>query len=470
MNDNQFLIYDRETNSRTTSYRVGDFIIPAPTYIPEVKNVEDIRALLRYSSAIAKGNPVMVPAHRWSKLMSDSRVQSLSKGLDLIGNFVKQHPIYLYDPPELYKYALGAELYGYALKGVGIKKFEKVLIDEKDVDKAIGLLPEFFRPFVQKQLESIQRKLGIETGKSERPRVEHAWLDEKINEAYAPYVYGLANEALKMPNAILIPPVPPLIPSSDDAYFERVISSNRMAYLACEKASMNAEFGLRDQRRVVYPYYHLYLDWSIADQGNRGINIERIGDMLEEELSFGAYAGVAVTIIGYENSTKGRSFQKIEHFITQIVNICSQYYLPIILPRSEWFGLALTDLEIQGFGSLLNGKARYMPKGGKSYNPDDKYGKTPLIEKCYEMNRSEVLMYIRRFGQMPSVNGLLDKIPEEVLDNPALYREAFSKPTRFLIHMEEALRIRKEKTKGIIEPAKLYLSRSENGHLKDGYA
>jgi len=264
---------------------------------------------------------------------------------------------------------------------------------------------------------------------------------------------------------VLIPPVPPLVPSSEDSYISRVISCNRAASIACSDLSKKSKSGFGNQARAIHPYFHLYLDWSISEPRNNGINTDRIRDLLDEELDNGFFAGVAVTIIGYENAAKSHKFKRIDDLVTDIVNICSQCYLPIILPRSEWFGLALTDIEIQGFSSLLNGKIRYMPRGGGRRNPDDQYGKTPLIEECYELNRSEIIEYVKTNGELPFVQGLPRKPSSEDLVSPELYRTRFSKPMR-LIHIEEARRIRNDKSKGRIEPAKLYFSRSEHSYLK----
>lgn len=470
MNANQFLIYD-QPSSQTTSFKVGNAVVPAPAYIPEIKGIEDLIALLNFSSVIPKGNPIMVPAYRWLNLISDPRIrqQNILSGNDLIGRFLADHPIYFYDPPEFYKYSLGSELVRYALKGEGMSTFERRLKEGK-MDAALDPIPEFFKPFIQRQMEGIQHKLeiGNESPEKSRPHVERAWLDSEIDEAYVPYIYRVVAEALKMPSAVLIPPVPPLVPSSDDSYVSRVISSNRAASIACADLSKKSKSGFGNQGHVIYPYFHLYLDWSIAEHRSRGINVERIGDLLEEELDNGSFAGVAITIIGYENAAKSHKFKKIDDLMTDIVNICSQCYLPVILPRSEWFGLALTDIQIQGFGSLLNGKIRYMPKGGGGRNPDDQYGKTPLIEGCYELKKSEIVEYINENGELPFVPGLPRKPSLEDLENPDLYRKRFSKPMR-LIHIEEARRIRNDKSKGRIEPAKLYFSRSEHNYLKGDY-
>lgn len=56
------------------------------------------------------------------------------------------------------------------------------------------------------------------------------------------------------------------------------------------------------------------------------------------------------------------------------------------------------------------------------------------------------------------------KPAKEDLDNPKFYRERIAKPMR-LIHVEEARRIRKEKSKGIQSPAKKYLERSSHIYL-----
>jgi hypothetical protein len=468
MNDSGFLIYDSPAGE-TTSFVAGNAIVQAPAYIPEIKGDEDIKALLRFSSVLPQGSPIIAPANRWTQLISNPLLGPKAPlgGLTPIDKFLPQHPIYFYDPPELFRYTFGEELVRYALKGEGIKEFNSHL-KKNEMDEAIEMVPPFFRPFVQRQMTSILSKLNItnEDSRKSPPHVEKAWLEDQIDEAYVPYIYDIAAEALRMPSAILIPPVPPLKKNSESTYVSRVVSSNRAASLICKDLSKKSEPNQGEEMHAIYPYFHLCIDWNVTED-RQGIDAETIRNTLENGLDLGTFAGVAVTITGYENAAKNRSLARIEHLINEIVNVSSQHVLPVILPRSGWFGLSLTDLEVQGFSSLLNGNYRYTPRGGGA-NTEDSYGKVPMIDACCDLKFHEVMEHLRKYKEFPSVAGLPRKPSKEELDSPALFRERFAKPMR-LIHMEEAHRLRAAKLKGIQSPAKHYFAKSKNEYLRNSY-
>jgi len=466
----EFLIHDQPAKI-TTSFIVGNAIVKAPAFIPEIKGDEDLRALLRCASTLPQGHPIMVPSRRWMQLISNPIIgtkASLS-GLTPINKFIEQHPIYFLDPPEFFRYTLRGELVNYAMRGERVSEFYGYL-KKGEIDKAIAMAPLFFQPFIKRQLKSIcsSKKISYEESIKSPPHVERAWLDDETSEGYFPYIYDVAVEAIKMPSAILIPPVPPLTKDSENTSISRIKSSNRVASYVCKDISEKFEPLLGKETRSLYPYFHLYVDWTIADD-QEGLGIETIKQILDSELISAkdtdkGFAGVALTISRYHEAADRRSLAKIEGLVNEVVNICHQHMLPVILPRSGYYGLSLTDLEIQGFGILLNGNSRYTPKGGRP-NPEDLYGKTPIIDKCCDFKINEVMELIRKNKEFPKIPGLNGRPTKEDFDNPALYRERWAKRMRILVHLEETRRLRESKLKGIGSPARRYLERSEHPHL-----
>lgn len=466
MRNSEYLLYD-QPNGATTSFIVGNTVIPAPAYFPEIKGDEDLKAMMRASSALPLGNPVIVPSNRWMHLISNPILGPKgSFGPNSINGFLEDHPIVFYDPPEFFRYTLGGELVKYALKGDREKKQQFYgFLKKGELDSALEIAHPFFRPFIQRQLQSLlSTKNIVKEPVNSSSHVERAWLDSKIDESYAPYVYEIVAQALKMPSAVLIPPVPPLTKTSESSYATRVLSSNQAAYLICRRLSERTEPISGMEVREVLPYFHLYLDWSII-QDRQGIDTVSVLRLLEDGLERGNFAGVAVSIAGYEAAAKNQRLPAIEHLINEIVNISHQAEgaLPVVLPRSGWYGLSLTDVEIQAFGGLLNGKYQYTSGGGGT-NPEDRYGKVPLIDACSELRYNEVKEHLRLYGEFPSVPNLSRKPSHEELANPTLYRERWAKPMR-LIHIEEARRLRAAKSKGIQSPARRYFEKSKHVYL-----
>lgn len=466
----EFLLHDQPSRS-TTSFIVGDAIVRAPAFIPEIKGDEDLRALLRCASVLPLGSPIMVPTRRFMQLISNPLVGAKAQlnGLTPINQFIEQHPIFFVDPPEFFRYTLGGELVNYALRGERTGEFYSHL-KKGEIDKAIAMAPLFFQPFISRQIKSIcsSKKIPHIESKRIQAHVDHAWLDHESDEGYVPYLYDVAADAIKMPNAVLIPPVPPLTKDSENTVISRVISANRAASFVCKDISKKSEPILRKGARTLYSYFHLYIDWTIAED-QQGEGIETIRRILDEELSFEkemsrGYAGVALTITRYDEAANSRGLPKVEHLVNEVANVCHQHMLPILLPRSGYYGLSLTDLEIQGFGILLNGNYRYTSKGG-SPNRENMYGKTPIIDKCCDLKIGEVEAFIDKNKEFPPIPGLIGRPTREDFDNPTLYRERWAKPMRILVHHEETRRIRESKLKGIRSPARRYLERSEHPHL-----
>ncbi|MGA2122499.1 MAG: hypothetical protein ABSG49_10755 [Methanoregula sp.] len=459
----QFLVFDQPAG-RTTSYLIGDVVIPAPSFIPEIKGDEDIEVILKNSKLLPIGNPLMVPAFRWTKLIENPlfRDGDVFRGLQPALSFVKEHPIIFYDPPELFRYTLTKTLISYALKGDrgAARRFNNYL-KKGNQQSAIGMVDPFFQPFIERQMPSILDEMDVKSDNSiddeKSSHLEEAWLDSKINDAYFSYIFGIVTEAQKMPNATVIPPVPPLLKSSSRTFLSRIKMANRAASLACKMASDATE------SKEIFPYYHLYVDWNIIEPG-QGNDVATVLQLVKDGVTSGRYGGVAVTIKGYEDAAKKRKITQLAMFMNDIVNIAHEYKLPVITPRSKWYGLYFTDYTTQGFSCLLSGTERYLRRGAPK-NPEVKFGKTPIIEKCIEMYLEDLKAFIKQNGECPTIEGLPRRIPPELLTKDKDFRINWSKPMR-LIHIEEARRMRETKLKGIWNPAKLYLERSEDPLLK----
>ncbi len=457
MSKNQFLIFEWET--QTTSYIVGTKKVPAPCFIPEIKGDEDMEVILRFAGKVMdEGNPIMVPANRWSSFVTNAkfRVATLfGDKLNLL-QLVKRHPIIFYDPSELFRYTTHQLLVSYALKGNSsrIGEFKRRLEQGRE-SEALELIPEFYRPFVEKQLTSIYKamKLPQSIEKNEKSHVVDAWLTKEVGESYGAHIVDIYSEARKIPDSAIVPPVPPILQSSVETFIKRVRAANHITSVICKKLNSEEKFSPA-------PYFHLYLDWKTLLDVDI---VEQIIRMTEMELKVGEYCGTVVTLTGYNLAAEKNYFSKIETFITEIVNVSHQYYLPVILPRSGWYGLYLTDLGVQAFGSLLNGHVRYVSSGGK-FSKEDRYGKLPLIDAAVELKLSDVIDYLRKYGELPEVPGLPKMPTPDLLKDADKYRILFSKPWR-LSHCEEARRIRRGLVQGVKNPAKRYLERSEHPYF-----
>ncbi|RLI84272.1 MAG: hypothetical protein DRO98_08725 [Archaeoglobales archaeon] len=457
MPKNQFLIFEWET--KTTSYIVGTKKVPAPCFIPEIKGDEDMEVILRFAGkAMDEGNPIMVPANRWPSFVTNARfrVGPLFEDRLNMQQLVKRHPIIFYEPPELFRYTTHRVLVSYALKGdlSRIKEFHRRLKQGNET-RALELIPEFYRPFVEKQMVAIYKAMNLQTlpKKDENSHVTDAWLTKEVGESYWAHMVDIYSEVRKLPDSAIIPPVPPILQSSVEAIIKRVRAANHVTSVICKRFKGKEKFS-------PVPYFHLYLDWKTLLDDDI---VEQIIRMAEIELKIGEYCGTVITLTGYNLAAEKNNFNKIESFITEIVNVSHQYYLPVILPRSGWYGLYLTDLGVQAFGSLLNGHSRYAPSGGK-ISKEDRYGKLPLIDAAVELKLSDVLDQLKKYGELPDVPGLPRKPTPDLLKDADKYRVLFSKPWR-LCHCEEARRIRKGLIQGVREPAKRYLERSRHPYF-----
>ncbi|MGD0535035.1 MAG: hypothetical protein ABR999_06280 [Methanoregula sp.] len=461
----QFLKED-EPLKRTMSYLIGNSWVQAPSFIPEIKGEEDVDVLLRHTSAQPQNNPVIVPANKWPKIINNPKfvIGDTSRGVQQAQLFLENHPIIFFDPPELFRYTMGNELIKYSLRGdKKLKSLFVNLLKKNDKENALKLADPIFRPFIERQWNTIFQDLKIDIGQISNEEnsghIEKAWLDPRVDESYVQYMLNIGNSAIKMPNSTIIPPVPPLMKSSNRAVVSRIVSSNNAASVACQYLSNESK------TKYILPYFHLYMDSDIVENST-GNNINTALKILEDGLNKNTsqqFSGIAITVNGYDKLFESDHITKFKMLINDAIMIGNSHSIPTILPRSTYYGLPLLDYGIRGYSSMMNGSLKYS-KGGFSDDPDDKFGKVYLIDQCVELKKRDVIDYIRKNGQFPTIPGLPLYPTSEELLHDKLYRLNWSKP-RKLSCIEEAKRIRKAQEKGIVNPAKLYINNSSNKDL-----
>lgn len=441
--------------------------IESPSYLPEIKGPEDLHVLLRNLQVLEDNNPILVPGHRWENIWAKGEFARYDQRM----RNLHSHPLIYYEPPELFRYTMPEVLKTYALRGSlsKAKKFKK-LAKDGDIDGAIDQLPLFFQPFMEFQRESLLKKYDVPVPSSIEDtdkKITDGWRDSRANRGYDGYFRTIVEDARDAQNAHVVPPVPAVLSSSDRNVIRRMRGSNRAMAEICETANLG--FG-----NPIHSYYHCYIDYRVfkSDDNLSGAII----DALQTDLSTQSYAGVVITVTGYENAWMNKLGIRLEDFINSVSNISQRHETPLLLPRSGWYGEHLTDHGAHAFGSLLNGNERYKPRGGgmPKNKPYLKYGKTALYGDAVELDLQDLETYLQNSGgQMTQITGLPDQPPtynpqknsyKDRFGTANEFRVEFSKPRR-LIHIEEARELRGDLRSGVANPARRYLERSNHDLL-----
>lgn len=314
-------------------------------------------------------------------------------------------------------------------------------------------------------LSKVAKELYNEKELSQRSNVSTLWSDERIDASYPIHIAELlleANKANKAKNSALIPPIPKLSRSSDNSDIGLVKDFNLSA--STVRSAMLGE-------KYPHVFFHLYLDWKMMLPKTSGLNAKSLLPNIEEIIKEGDFAGICLTVKGYENAAEKGKFEYIESFVTELTSLAEYYYLPVILPRSKWYGLKLFDCSINCFGSLFNGKSLYTKRtkgfmksvgeDGKKIDTHLEYGYTYIINECNELDYNDTKKYVERNKGFPDVGHLPKEVKEDYWNNSRLFRMHVSKPRR-LSHMEESRYIRKGRKDNVINPATRYLERSSN--------
>jgi len=442
--------------------------IEAPFYTPEVSGPEGLQALLYAKEALEEQNPVIVPGHRWQDIRSKPRFREVREE---IRELVTEHPIYYYEPVELFRYTRPQSLVTYAFRGdQGQSRAFYDKLREGQYDKAIHSLPTFFQPFVETQMKSLLESKEIDIpSKYESQssgKVHEAWRDRRADSGFTKYFETLTNDAGNAPNATLIPPVPPVMKSTGQDVISRTLGFNSyMQQLAATKYN-EASSG------SVTSYLHFYIDQGVFEPENND-NDNRIKQTIRSELQNSAYAGVALTISNIENVwTKGNE-KSLERFITDVTSIARQEHLPVVMPRSGYYGMHLTDHGVQTFSNLMNGNMEYTRRGG-GIDERSKYGTLPIYGAAMDVNAEQLDRVLsRNAGNVHDVPGVPSSPPtynqsgssyEAKFGKANQFRIKFGKPRR-MVHVKEAQELRDGIRRGTAQPARRYLERSQHPDL-----
>ncbi|WP_144900880.1 glycoside hydrolase family 25 domain-containing protein [Halobellus captivus] len=460
-----FLTHDSDGLEQYRISTVDD--IKAPAFSPEIKGAEDLHVVLQNLGALDDNTPITVPGYTWESLWTKNEFSRY----DIEIRNLHDHPFVYYEPPELFRYKMPGVLKTYALRRSRgkVRKFNKKL-RSGDVDGAIEVLPEFFQPFMELQRESL---LGSED-EAVPPRLEDTdgklvdgWRDSRADNGYEDYFRQIVEDASSTRNAHVVPPVPAVLGSSDRYVLQRMHGSNVAMSAMCDAA--NKGFG-----NPVYPYYHVYVDYGVLKSNSR--NDGKIIDKIEKGLDNHRFAGVALTFSGYEKVWDNQLGIRLSKFVQDVSDIARARNTPLILPRSGWYGLHLSDKGAHGFSSLFNGKERYTRRSGgmPKDSPGLKYGKTPLYGEAVEIDLHDLDTYLRNNqGQVTKISGLPSQPHKHNTAASGVkdrfgkardFRIKFSKPRR-LIHAEECREVRESLRGGQRDPARRYLERSEHPDL-----
>lgn len=466
MQDVQFI---QQNGHGLDEVRISDVTgIEAPFYTPEVGGPEGLQALLYAKEALEPQTPIMVPGHRWQDIRSKPRFKRVRED---IRTLVTEHPFFYYEPVELYRYTRPQNLVTYAFRGdqARSRDFYGELRDG-NYQTAVEKLPRFFRPFLERQMKALLKSkdlaVPMKYQSQSSGKVHEAWRDKRADSGFTEYFETLAQDAGNAPNAALIPPVPPVMKSSGKDVISRTLGLNSYMRQLAETKWNEPSSG------SVTAYLHFYIDQGVFEAGNNG-NAHLVKQAIQSEIRNASYAGVALTISNLERVWSKGTEKALERFVTEIVNLARQEHLPVILPRSGYYGMYLTDNGVQTFSSLMNGNLEYNRRGG-GINKRAKYGTVPIYGAAREVNVEELDQVLtRNGGELHEVPGIPNS-PPTYNQSAGSYKGKYGKAIQFrtqfgkarrMVHIKEAQELRGGIRRGTAQPAQRYFERSDHPYL-----
>lgn len=480
-----------EQDSGVQEIQIGSIKgIETPVFAPEIKGKEDLKAILSHLHILEEGNPILVPGYRWPQIRNSEFEDSLQENLKKL---LQRHPIFLYDPPELFRYRKGGSIVTYALKGSRSQrsKFNSHLLSG-EVEEALALLPMFYRDFVRCQVDKIYKEVVMnqKDGPDKLSQIDvpirikneklslslpEVWRYRVTESMLHDYYLTLIQDAANFQNTSVITPVAALR-ENDEEMIEHVYSQNQTMLDLCDMISKQGPSN-------IYPYYHLYLDSSVFHPSSNVVPYLR--DTLEDNIQT-EYRGMAVTISSYQAIWEDGHQRQLQQFVSWLNDVCEQNYIPIMAPRSEWYGAFLSDLDVNMFSSLLRKMQEYQDQAG---GPGiiESYGSIPDIENSSYLDLLEVDDRLLKHGELTNVPGIegrprnyppiVDNSLEEEIasgstnekvkyrfDTAKQYRETFGKPW-WLSFIEVSQQLREGRRMGLDQPAKRRFDGAGHPHL-----
>lgn len=467
----------RTTIDGETRVRIGNHEgIETPFYAPEVKNWQnDLHVTLDHREALDENNPVLVPAWDWPRLRAKNDIvqrkdadDETAIGEKEIEALEKNHPLIQFFPPELFAFRGKTEiLRTYLLKRDKEAKADfKSNLQDGNVEAALTGLPKFTRPFIQSNFNPILSKFGMQKDAVSNSGEDFDEIWKSIPDAHYEDFFGqIAEEAMTLPSAVVVPPVPLISRYDSDLVTALCTSNAKMAEFARAGGESRA-------------FFHLYLHYTAFSDGKDGgrDTASRILNVLRNEVSRREYAGIAVTVYKGEEVFESSTAPRVATFFQNIATVAEDHGLPILCPRSEWLGLWATDFGIDGFSSLYNGSWTY--RSGGAVENVDKYGYTMVRSESRSLKlRSENDADIEEHLSNGGID-TMDELPEEPPEPPEdfepsdelqakygtsfYYRRHYGKPQK-LNHVWEARLVRSANSSSAAQD---HLENSENDYVK----
>jgi len=460
--------YKTETATNVDQLRIGDRSeIQRLRYAPEIKGPEDLETLRRAKNALEPEDPLVISAHRAQNIRSQPRFKQYE---DEIRELFTNRGILYFEPPELFRYRRPQQLITYNFRGdvSSIKDFYAE-VRSGNHEKALSKLDPFICPFVEAQYDSLLRSKDnlpedqdeIETS----DRVHEAWTDDQVDRGYPGFIQDIINEAEKSPNSAIIPPVPPVMKASDKSVIKRTVGYNDLVWEYAKTSFEDPAVG------TTTAYLHFYFDKGVFTDSSS--NDKLVLDRIREQLASRWYAGVAITISNFENLWGDGLERSLERFLSELEVITNEHSVPLVAPRSGYYGMYLTDNGVDIFSSMLNGNREMNRKGGAP-GSEAMFGKIPIYDACRNANIEEIETVLRRRGgRLYDVNGVPNKPPSFSTSASDVIGK-FGKPKQFrvnsgkqrrLLHLKEAEEIRDAIIRGTADPASQYFRSGDHPYL-----
>lgn len=459
--------YKTKSKSGLEEVRIGDRDdIGRVRFGPEIKGPEDIEALIRSKEAMSPKDPILISGHRAQNIRTQPRFKQHEEE---VRDLFTSRPVLYYEPNELFRYRRPQQLVTYAFQGdvPAIKDFYSTIRDD-DHRQAVSKLPRFVQPFIQAQYDSLlQSKDNLpeaDHGLATTDRLHEAWTEDRVDEGYPAFISNVIAEAERSPDSVIVPPVPPILKSSSESTIRRTVGYNDLVWETAKNAFDDPSVG------TVTAYLHFYIDKGVFTANTQ--NDRRVLNAIRTQLRKRSYAGVAITISNYERVWESSLGRRLARFMDDLDVITNEHSVPLIAPRSGYYGMYLTDNGVDVFSSLMNGNLELNRKGGAPPT-EAKYGKIPVYDDCRNYSIDEATNILRRRGNLYDVPGLPRRPPvfdqqaesvKAIFGKPKHFRVEFGKQRR-LLHVKEAEEIRKAIVRGTANPATEYFRGSKHPHL-----
>ncbi len=441
-----------------------------PGYVAEVKGPEDWSVIAHHHHLRSENWPIMVPTGHWPALIRSIPGAFTTFEPDL-RDLIQTHHFIFYDPPELYRYSMPLTLISHALRGnrSQARRYWAEAIEEDDAQAALGRLPEFQRRFVEAQWDLAiwqkfqqPRKTKWKTLKqpsrpSKTARLDAVW--SSVDQEYLRHIQEMLEEASVLPSASFIPPVPALKASSSQAQRQQVVRMNRAsAFLTRSRYQLTT--ATRNPKNMAWPWLSLYIDSSCVGPGSekeKATGDRKLLEIIRSSFDTRAHVGIAMTIHPWNNLKNVRDTKdRLLRLLEDLVDFTSARGVPILLPRSGYYGLEMLDHGVTFFGSRLSGAPKYPSNPGMSKNPLHSFGRA-AVYRTGDLSVKEVRNYLKTHKDLPPIRGLPSRPSAEMLEAPRIYRRYFSKPMRIGTHSRELGEISRAIGKGTRSPALRYL-------------